>query len=90
MNYNRDMPVPSTSSLVEHLNTLYQKPEIYERVATACYERATDSKYQWDTIAQQFAAEFEQVLTPPEKREVPVLKRPKRLSSKKKVPAATT
>ncbi len=90
MNYNRDMPVPSTSSLVEHLNTLYQKPEIYERVATACYERATDSKYQWDTIAQQFAVEFEQVLTPPEKLEVPVLKRPKRRSSKKKVPVATT
>jgi D-inositol-3-phosphate glycosyltransferase len=89
MNYNRDMPVPSPDSLVEHLNTLYEDDAYREQVAQACYDRATDPKYQWDNIAEQFATEFDQLLTPAEKLEVPVVKRPKRRRSSKKVPAAT-
>lgn len=88
MNYNRDMPVPSADHLVEHLDTLYKNPEIYERVAQACYDRATDSKYQWDTIAKQFAAEFDGLFTPPEQKEVPIVKRPKRRKPSKLAAAA--
>jgi len=86
MNYNRDMPIPSTEHLVEHLNTLYEDRAYLEHVGAACYERATDRKYQWDEIAKQFAGEFDQLLTPAEELEVPVIKRPKK---RKKVPVAT-
>ena len=83
MNYNRDMPVPSTESLIEHLNTLYEDKAFREHVGGACYERATNPKYQWDTISQQFAHEFDQLLTPPAQLEVSVNKRPKKRKSKK-------
>ncbi len=86
MNYNRDMPIPDTQSLVDHLNVLYEDEVYRASVADACYNRATDSKYQWDNVAQQFANEFEQLLTPSEELEVPVIKRPKR---RKKVQPAT-
>ncbi len=86
MNYNRDMPIPSTKHFVEHLNTLYNDESCRKQVAQACYDRATDPKYQWVQIAQQFENEFDQLLTPAEELEVPVLKRPKK---RKKVPVAT-
>ena len=82
MNYNRDMPVPCPESLADHLSTLYEDEMFRNHVADACYARATDTKYQWDNVAQQFAAEFDQLLTPAEKLEVPVVKKPKRRSKK--------
>ena len=88
MNYNRDMPVPSPESLAAHLSTLYEDKTFREQVGQACYERATDPKYQWDNIAQQFAFEFDQLVKPAEELEVPLVKKPKRRNKKKGVVAA--
>ncbi len=62
MNYNRDMPVPSAEHLCEILCDLYENREKLEEVGKACYERATDTKYQWDTVAHQFEEVFAETL----------------------------
>lgn len=66
MNFNREMPCPSAEHLAELLTELYEDRKKLKDVADACYERATDEKYQWDTIACQFDEEFQNTLNPPE------------------------
>jgi len=83
--YNRDMPVPSAEHLVEHLNALYHDPDLLKAVGDACYKRATDSKYQWDTIANQFSEVFEEALSIDETPAAPPVKRPKRRKAVKPV-----
>ena len=61
-NYSRRMPIPSAEDLAQKLGSLYEDRELLDRVADACYERATDPMYQWDNIAPQFAEVFEEVL----------------------------
>jgi hypothetical protein len=56
------MPCPSDDHLVEILNELYHNREELDRVAQACYERATDEQFAWDTVASQFGGVFEDVL----------------------------
>tara|TARA_B100001939_G_scaffold190378_2_gene163851 strand:- start:5428 stop:6687 length:1260 start_codon:yes stop_codon:yes gene_type:complete len=66
MNFNREMPVPSAAHLAELLGELYdERQNKLNRVATLCYQRAIDSKYQWSNIAENFAAVFEQVFDAP-------------------------
>lgn len=62
MNYSRRMLIPDSKSLTEHLVKCYEDREYMDKIADACYERATDPKYQWDNIAPQFDEIFEEVL----------------------------
>ena len=61
-NYGREMPCPSEDHLVEILNELYENREELDRVAEACYQRATDVQFAWETVASQFGGIFEDVL----------------------------
>ena len=61
-NFSRRMPIPSALHLSEILGDLYENPDKKDKIADACYERATDPMYQWDNIAPQFAEVFEEVL----------------------------
>jgi glycosyltransferase involved in cell wall biosynthesis len=87
MNYNRDMPVPSAEHLAEILADLYDNRDKLREIGAKCFGRATDKKYQWDTIAYQFENEFAEVLKPAEEREVTVIKKPKRRRKKEAVSA---
>jgi len=78
VNYNRQMYVPSAEHLAEIMTELYNDRDKLKEVGEACYERATDPKYQWDTIAEQFKAEFRDVLKPAIEKERPVIKKPKK------------
>lgn len=62
MNFNREMPMPSARHLYEILSDLYDNPHLLKACADNCYERATDDKYQWSTIAMQFDEIFTEVL----------------------------
>ena len=77
MNYNRDMPVPSAEHLTEILIDLYENRDKLDQVGDACYERAIDTKYQWDTVAKQFEEVFQDTLTPIEQPKPKVRRRRK-------------
>ena len=78
VNYNRDMYIPSAEHLAEIMTELYEDRDKLKEVGEACYKRATDPKYQWDTIAAQFKEEFQEVLKPAIEKERPVIKKPKK------------
>ena len=61
-NYGREMPCPSVEHLTEILVELYENREELDAVAQACYERATDEAFNWDTVAAQFDDAFQEVL----------------------------
>ena len=63
-NYSREMPCPSSDHLAEVLTDLYQSKEKREAIAELCYLRATDERFNWDTIAHQFGEVFQEVLNP--------------------------
>ena len=86
MNYNREMPCPSAEHLAEILNSYYYDRDLLQAVAHRCYDRATNPQYQWDTVAEQFNEQFQEVLNaPPEEPEIEV--KPKKSRRKKKVTA---
>jgi len=62
VNYAREMPCPSDDHLAEILTELYENHDELDRVAQACYERATDEQFSWDTVASKFGGIFEDVL----------------------------
>jgi glycosyltransferase involved in cell wall biosynthesis len=72
------MYIPSAEHLAEIMTELYEDPFKLKAVGEACYKRATDPKYQWDTIAAQFKEEFQEVLKPAIEKERPVIKKPKK------------
>jgi len=82
MNYNRDMPVPSTEHLTEILSELYDDRTYLKQVGSDCFQRATDPKYQWDTIAEQFNEVFEESLKDPIEIDKPVIRKPKKRKQK--------
>jgi len=82
-NYAREMPCPSADHLADILNELYENREELDRVAQACYERATDPQFAWDTVASQFGGIFEEVLSQ-ELVITPNLPEPKRTKKPKK------
>lgn len=61
-NYGREMPCPSSDHLAELLTELYENTEERERVAQACFERATDPQFSWEVVSSQFGGVFEDVL----------------------------
>jgi glycosyltransferase involved in cell wall biosynthesis len=61
-NYGRELPCPSVEHLAEILTGLYNDRDRLDAVAQRCYERATDTAYNWDTVASQFGGVFEDVL----------------------------
>lgn len=61
-NMNREMPCPSTDHLVEILNDLYNNREKLDATAELCYQRVTDPRFSWDTIASQFDGVFQEVM----------------------------
>lgn len=61
-NYAREMPCPSADHLTEILNELYHNEEKRRQVGDACYQRATDPQFSWDTVASQFGGIFEDVM----------------------------
>lgn len=90
VNMAREMPCPSDDHLAEILGELYDNRNELDRVAKACYERATQEQYTWDTVASQFGGIFEDVLggmdhsvQEPEPRPYALEKRVKRRKNKK-------
>ena len=63
-NYAREMPCPSSDHLAAILTELYEDREKREATAELCYLRATDERFNWDTIAHQFGEVFQEVLNP--------------------------
>ena len=63
-NYSREMPCPSSNHLAAVLTDLYEDKEKREATAELCYLRATDERFNWDTIAHQFEEVFQEVLNP--------------------------
>lgn len=63
-NYSREMPCPSSDHLADILTELYEDKEKREAIAELCYLRATDERFNWDTIAHQFGEVFQEVLNP--------------------------
>ncbi len=61
-NYAREMPCPSAEHLTELLDILYYDTRRRDRVGEACYQRATDPQFSWDTVASQFGGIFEDVM----------------------------
>jgi glycosyltransferase involved in cell wall biosynthesis len=61
-NYSREMPCPSSDHLAAVLTDLYEDKEKREATAELCYLRATDERFNWDTIAHQFGEVFQEVL----------------------------
>jgi len=82
------MPVPSAEHLTEILVELYEDRTLLKQVGADCFQRATDSKYQWDTIAEQFNEVFEETLKDPIEIDKPVVRKPKRRKKNKKAVAA--
>lgn len=62
VNMAREMPCPSDDHLAKILTELYEDRKELDRVAEACYQRATDVQFSWDTVASQFGGIFEDVL----------------------------
>tara|TARA_R110000868_G_scaffold31646_1_gene115956 strand:- start:161 stop:1420 length:1260 start_codon:yes stop_codon:yes gene_type:complete len=63
-NYSREMPCPSSDHLAAVLTDLYEDREKLAATAELCYLRATDERFNWDTIAHQFGEVFQEVLNP--------------------------
>ena len=63
-NYSREMPCPSSDHLAAVLTDLYEDKEKREATAELCYLRATEERFNWDTIAHQFGEVFQEVLNP--------------------------
>lgn len=62
MNFNRRMPIPCATHLAEILTDLYNDRKWLKKVGKACKQRALDPMYQWDTVAENFAEVFDEVL----------------------------
>jgi glycosyltransferase involved in cell wall biosynthesis len=78
INYARELPCPSSDHLAEILTDLYENREKLNETAELCYQRATDVRFDWDTIASQFGGIFNDALTAEEPSSEPVEKKKKR------------
>jgi glycosyltransferase involved in cell wall biosynthesis len=75
------MPCPDDNHLAELLGQLYDDRELLDKTSQACYERATDTCFEWDTVASQFDEVFQEVLATVEEK--PQIVRPKAKKKKK-------
>ena len=81
-NFGRIMPCPDDNHLAELLGNLYDDRQLLADVAEACYKRATDSRFNWDTVADQFDEVFQEVIS--RRVEEPKIVKPKAKGKKKK------
>ena len=84
VNYARELPCPSSDHLAEILTDLYENREKLNETAELCYQRATDTRFDWDTIASQFGGIFNDVLTAEEPSPEPVEKKKKKKARREK------
>ena len=84
VNYARELPCPSSDHLAEILTDLYENREKLDETAELCYQRATDTRFDWDTIASQFGGIFNDVLTAEEPSPEPVEKKKKKKERREK------
>ncbi len=61
-NFSREMHNPSDTHLAELLTELYENPQERLETAERCYQRVTDTAFQWDTVAAEFHKVFQEVL----------------------------
>ena len=80
-NYGRIMPCPDDNHLAEILGEVYDDREKLTQVAQACYERVTDSCFEWASIAEDFNEVFQEVLA--DKKPEPVIREFKSKRKKK-------
>ena len=84
VNYTRELPCPSSDHLAEILTDLYENRKKLDETAELCYQRATDTRFDWDTIASQFGGIFNDVLTAEEPSPEPVEKKKKKKKRREK------
>jgi D-inositol-3-phosphate glycosyltransferase len=84
VNYARELPCPSSDHLAEILTDLYENRKKLDETAELCYQRATDTRFDWDTIASQFGGIFNDVLTAEEPSPEPVEKKKKKKERREK------
>ena len=82
-NFGRIMPCPDDNHLAELLGKLYDDRTLLDKVAQDCYDRVTDTCFNWDTIAEQFDDVFQEVIAKGE-AEKPQIVKPKSRRNKKK------
>ena len=82
-NFGRIMPCPDDNHLAELLGTLYDDRTLLDKVAQDCYDRVTNTCFDWDTIAEQFDGVFQEVIDKGE-AEKPQIVKPKARKTKKK------
>lgn len=74
-NFGRIMPCPDDNHLAEILTELYEDRKQLDAVAQACYDRVTDSCFDWETVAADFNDVFQEVLTKKKEPQIKVSKR---------------
>jgi len=84
VNHGREMPCPSSDHLVEILTDLYENRDKLDTSAELCYQRVTDTQFDWDSVASQFGGIFEDVLNEVD-HGVPNAEEPKSKKKKKAV-----
>ena len=82
-NFGRIMPCPDDNHLAELLGKLYDDRALLDKVAQDCYDRVTDTCFNWDTIAEQFDDVFQEVIAKGEAAKPQIVK-PKTRRNKKK------
>ena len=82
-NFGRIMPCPDDNHLAELLGKLYDDRTLLDKVAQDCYDRVTNTCFDWDTIAEQFDGVFQEVIDKGE-AEKPQIVKPKARKNKKK------
>jgi glycosyltransferase involved in cell wall biosynthesis len=82
-NFGRIMPCPADNHLAELLGKLYDDRTLLDKVAQDCYDRVTNTCFDWDTIAEQFDGVFQEVIAKGE-AEKPQIVKPKARKTKKK------
>ena len=80
-NFGRIMPCPDDNHFAEILGEVYDDREKLAQVAQACYERVTDSCFEWASIAEDFNEVFQEVLA--DKKPEPVIREFKSKRKKK-------
>jgi glycosyltransferase involved in cell wall biosynthesis len=82
-NFGRIMPCPDDNHLADLLTEVYEDREKLDAVAQACYERVTDSCFEWDSIAEDFNEVFQDVLVQKKESQIKEFKSKRKKKAKK-------
>jgi glycosyltransferase involved in cell wall biosynthesis len=77
-NFGRIMPCPDDNHLASILTDLYNNRDKLDEMAQKCYDRVTDTCFNWDTVAADFNDVFQEVLTKKEEPQIKTSKRKKK------------